>query len=104
MDNTQQQTRRTDIQEQFADDLRAAAEATGQVIESSADDFARSTRQFQEIAAAAANLAEVTGGVLEEQLRIGGQAADKTIRQHPYQALGLAVGVGLLVGYLLKRK
>lgn len=30
--------------------------------------------------------------------------ADKTIRTHPYQAIGIAFGVGAVLGYLLTRR
>jgi ElaB/YqjD/DUF883 family membrane-anchored ribosome-binding protein len=32
------------------------------------------------------------------------KVADKTIRDHPYQSLGVALGVGLLIGALVTRK
>lgn len=32
------------------------------------------------------------------------KAADETIREHPYQAIGVAFGVGALLGYLLTRR
>jgi ElaB/YqjD/DUF883 family membrane-anchored ribosome-binding protein len=41
---------------------------------------------------------------LEEKTVAGAKATDKAIRAHPYRALGIALGVGLLAGYLIKRK
>ena len=32
------------------------------------------------------------------------KAADQTIRDHPYQSIGVAFGVGLLIGVLVTRK
>jgi ElaB/YqjD/DUF883 family membrane-anchored ribosome-binding protein len=32
------------------------------------------------------------------------KAADRVIREHPYQTIGLAFGVGLLIGFLARRK
>lgn len=32
------------------------------------------------------------------------KAADRVIRDHPYQTIGLAFGVGLLIGFLARRK
>ena len=32
------------------------------------------------------------------------KAADRVVRDHPYQTIGLAFGVGLLVGWLIHRK
>jgi ElaB/YqjD/DUF883 family membrane-anchored ribosome-binding protein len=41
---------------------------------------------------------------LEEKAVEGAKAADKTIRDHPYQSIGVAFGVGLLIGVLVTRK
>ncbi|MBI3869822.1 MAG: DUF883 domain-containing protein [Verrucomicrobia bacterium] len=41
---------------------------------------------------------------LEEKARDGAKAADRTIREHPYQSIGVAFGVGLLIGVLVTRK
>ncbi len=35
--------------------------------------------------------------------RVGAQRTDRTIRTHPYQSLGLALGVGVLLGAVLTR-
>jgi ElaB/YqjD/DUF883 family membrane-anchored ribosome-binding protein len=32
------------------------------------------------------------------------KATDRVIRENPYQAVGIAVGVGVLLGYLLRRR
>jgi ElaB/YqjD/DUF883 family membrane-anchored ribosome-binding protein len=32
------------------------------------------------------------------------KATDHTIREHPYESIGLALGVGFLVGFLVGRK
>ena len=46
---------------------------------------------------------EAWGGV-EEQASEGVKAADKAIRKHPYQSIGIAFGVGTLLGILLTRR
>ncbi len=40
---------------------------------------------------------------LQEQTTAAAKATDRTIREHPYQALGVAFGVGLLIGLLVQR-
>ncbi len=40
---------------------------------------------------------------LQEQTAAAAKATDKTIREHPYQALGVALGVGILLGLLIQR-
>jgi ElaB/YqjD/DUF883 family membrane-anchored ribosome-binding protein len=34
----------------------------------------------------------------------GTQAADEAVREHPYQAIGIAFGVGMLIGCLASRR
>jgi len=34
----------------------------------------------------------------------GAKVADRVIRDHPYQTLGIAFGLGLLIGILVRRK
>ena len=40
---------------------------------------------------------------LQGQTAAAAKAADKSIREHPYQAVGIAFGVGVLVGVLAAR-
>jgi len=40
---------------------------------------------------------------LEEKTVEAAKAADKAIREHPYQAIGIVFGVGLLIGVLAAR-
>ncbi len=42
--------------------------------------------------------------LMQEKARAGAEVADQTIRDHPYQSLGVAFGVGALVGFLLSRR
>lgn len=41
---------------------------------------------------------------LEDKAIEGAKAADRTIRDHPYQSIGAAFGIGLLIGVLVTRK
>jgi len=34
----------------------------------------------------------------------GAKATDKVIRQHPYQSVGIAIGLGLVIGLLAGRR
>jgi ElaB/YqjD/DUF883 family membrane-anchored ribosome-binding protein len=40
----------------------------------------------------------------EEKAVERAKAADKVIREHPYQTIGIAFGLGLLIGVLVRRK
>ena len=34
----------------------------------------------------------------------GARAADREVREHPWQAIGIAAGVGVLIGFLASRR
>ena len=40
---------------------------------------------------------------LEEKAAAAAKAADKTVHDHPYHAVGIAFGLGLLIGVLTMR-
>jgi ElaB/YqjD/DUF883 family membrane-anchored ribosome-binding protein len=40
----------------------------------------------------------------EEKAVDRAKAADRLIRDHPYQTIGIALGLGLLIGFLARRK
>ena len=40
---------------------------------------------------------------LQEQTVAAAKATDEVIREHPYQAIGIAFGVGVLIGVLVAR-
>ena len=41
---------------------------------------------------------------LQNQTAAAAKATDKTIREHPYEALGVAFGLGVLIGVLVSRR
>jgi len=43
-------------------------------------------------------------GRLQEQTIAAGKATDKVVREHPYQAVGIAFGLGMLIGLLAARR
>lgn len=46
---------------------------------------------------------EIYGRIREKTVE-GAKAADVVVHQHPYAAIGIAVGVGALFGFLLTRR
>jgi ElaB/YqjD/DUF883 family membrane-anchored ribosome-binding protein len=41
---------------------------------------------------------------VQEKAVAGAKATDQVIRDNPYKALGVALGVGAIIGYLLRRR
>jgi ElaB/YqjD/DUF883 family membrane-anchored ribosome-binding protein len=51
------------------------------------------------LASCRANLAKLNEKAIE-----GAKATDRVIREHPYQSIGVAFGLGILIGVLVTRK
>ncbi len=45
-----------------------------------------------------------TWGIVQQKAVAGAKATDQVIRDHPYHSLGVALGAGALIGYLLGRR
>ncbi len=41
---------------------------------------------------------------VQEKAVAGAKATDQVIRENPYKSLGVAVGIGVIIGYLLRRR
>ena len=82
---------------QLAEDARALMAATADV----AGEKVGEARK--RLAVALDNAKEVVGRVRDKAVE-GAQAADEAVRDNPYQAIGIAFGVGALVGYLAMRR
>ena len=94
--NKETQAIRNDLG-QLADDARALMAATADV----AGDKVSEARQ--RLAAALERGKEIYGRVKEKAVE-GAKAADEAVHEHPYQAIGIAFGVGAFIGYLVARR
>jgi ElaB/YqjD/DUF883 family membrane-anchored ribosome-binding protein len=63
-----------------------------------------SKHDFKERLAGTLEKAKATYKRFGEKANQGVKATDKAVRTHPYPAIGIAFGVGLLVGVLVSRK
>jgi ElaB/YqjD/DUF883 family membrane-anchored ribosome-binding protein len=82
---------------QLADDARALMTATADV----AGEKVGEARK--RLAAALERAKEIAGRVKEKAIE-GAKVADQAVHEHPYQAIGIALGVGAILGYLLSRR
>ncbi|MEM9400042.1 MAG: DUF883 family protein [Verrucomicrobiota bacterium] len=90
----------SDVKEVIAD-----AEA---LIKATADDIGEKAGKAREqlsksVGDAKVKIQEVET-VVREQTIAGAKETDKVIRQHPYESIGVAFGIGVLLGVLLNRK
>lgn len=81
----------------LAEDARALMAATADVAGE------RVSVARKRLAAALVSGKGIYGRVRDKTVE-GARATDGAVREHPYQALGIAFGVGALIGYLAARR
>ena len=81
----------------LAEDARALMAATADV---AGEKVAQARKR---LADALESGKEICGRVREKAVECS-KATDEAVREHPYQAIGIALGVGTLIGYVLARR
>jgi ElaB/YqjD/DUF883 family membrane-anchored ribosome-binding protein len=81
----------------LAEDARALMAATADV----AGDKVGEARK--RLAAALDHARELAGRVKDKAVE-GAKATDQVVRDNPYQAIGIALGVGAIIGFLAARQ
>jgi ElaB/YqjD/DUF883 family membrane-anchored ribosome-binding protein len=89
-------------------DLKALVRDSEQLLKATAGDLTEKGKEARARVTAALQRAKETCESLQEQTAERAKAAaakaDTVIRDHPYESIGLAFGVGLLIGVLAGRK
>jgi ElaB/YqjD/DUF883 family membrane-anchored ribosome-binding protein len=87
-----------------ANDLGTLAEDARALMAATADVAGEKVGEARKrLAAALENGKEIYGRVREKAVE-GIKASDKVVRDNPYQAIGIALGVGALIGFLVARR
>ena len=82
---------------QLADDAHALMTAT-------ADVAGEKVGEARKRLAAALERAKEIAGTARARAVAGAKATDAAVHEHPYQAIAIGVGVGMLLGYLVARR
>ncbi len=90
--------------EKLAQDLRILVRDTEELLKATAGEVGEKATAARARLTAALDNAKSTCRDLEEKAIEKAKVADKVIREHPYQSIGVAFGVGLLIGVLINRK
>jgi len=85
-------------------DLKAVVNDGEELLRAGAANLGERSAAARQRLAAALESAKQTRNRLEQHARETAQATDKVIREHPYQSIGVAFGVGLLIGVLVNRR
>jgi ElaB/YqjD/DUF883 family membrane-anchored ribosome-binding protein len=89
-------------------DLRALAQDSEELLKATAGDVSEKAKEARSRLTAALDRTKATVADLQQQAvagaKVAAKKADAVIRQHPYESLGVAFGIGLLIGVLVARK
>jgi ElaB/YqjD/DUF883 family membrane-anchored ribosome-binding protein len=84
-------------------DLESAVRDAEEVMKGDGGEKGEGAGELRSRLAAAIESAKVTCQKLEEKSVAAAKATDRVIRGHPYESLGVAFGLGVLLGVLVSR-
>jgi ElaB/YqjD/DUF883 family membrane-anchored ribosome-binding protein len=90
--------------EKLLKDLKTVVHDGEELLKAGARDLSERGVAARERLAAALEVAKETRHKLETRIKAGAQATDRMVREHPYHSIGIAFGVGLLIGVVLNRR
>jgi len=90
--------------DRLVSDLKTVAHDAEDLLKASAGEVTEKARDARARLTAALERAKDACERLEEKAIAGAKATDKVIRDHPYHSIGVAFGIGVLIGVLVTRK
>ena len=90
--------------ERLAEDLKRVARDAEELIKATSGEVGDKAREARSRLTATIASAKASCEALQDKAIASARATDKVIREHPYQSLGVAFGVGLLIGVLVNRR
>lgn len=104
MENSQSRLAR----ERVMADLKTLASDAEDLLKATAGDVSEKAKDARLRVSAALDRAKTTYADLQEHgiesARAAVKQADETIRSHPYESVGIAFGIGILIGAVLRRR
>ena len=95
----------TDINtDRLVSDLKTVTKDAEELLKTVSGEQGNGSHEMRMRLSSAIESAKATYRRMEEKAVAGAKATDKVIREHPYESLGIAFGLGLLVGVLVTRK
>ncbi|HMP82815.1 MAG TPA: DUF883 family protein [Verrucomicrobiota bacterium] len=85
-------------------DLKTLSRDAEDLVKATAGHAGEKVSELRAKLSTAVESAKATCHRLEEKAIAGAKVADKTIREHPYESIGVAFGLGLLIGVLVGRR
>lgn len=85
-------------------DMKSLVRSSEHLLQATADDVNAKVRDARARVVAALDRSRVLCEHLQEETVAAARKADTTVRAHPYESMGVAFGVGLLIGVLISRR
>jgi ElaB/YqjD/DUF883 family membrane-anchored ribosome-binding protein len=85
-------------------DLGTLAEDARALLAATADVAGEKVGEARKRLAAALESGKQMYGRVREKAVEGAKAADQTVRENPYQAIAIALGIGAVIGFLAARR
>lgn len=85
-------------------DLKRVVRDSEELLQDSREALGEKALHVRERLSQTLRQARQTCSRLQEKTRAAGKATDQAIRDHPYQSIGIAMGIGALAGFLVARR
>lgn len=90
--------------QRLAADLRLVVRDAEELLKATAGEAGEKVKELRSRLAKALESAKATCERLQDKTVEAAKATDHVIREHPYESIGVAFGVGLLIGVLVARR
>jgi ElaB/YqjD/DUF883 family membrane-anchored ribosome-binding protein len=87
-----------------SNDIGTLAEDARALMAATADVAGEKVGEARKRLAAALERAKEIAGNVRDKAVAGAKIADQTVRENPYQAIAIGVGVGAILGFLVARR
>jgi ElaB/YqjD/DUF883 family membrane-anchored ribosome-binding protein len=90
--------------EKVKEDLRVLVRDAEELLKATAGDVSEKAKEARSRLAETLEKAKATCQRLQSKTVAAAKATDKIIRDHPYESIGVAFGLGLLIGVVVARR
>jgi ElaB/YqjD/DUF883 family membrane-anchored ribosome-binding protein len=90
--------------DKLVQDLKNVVADAEDLMKATAGEVSEKAKEARDRLASALASARSSCSRIEEQAVAGAKVADRAVRDHPYESIGVAFGIGMIIGVLLGRK
>lgn len=90
--------------QRLASDLKLVMRDAEDLLKATAGEAGEKVKEVRHRLASAMESAKATCEKLQDKTMESVKATDHVIREHPYESIGVAFGVGLLIGVIVARR